>query len=142
MGAVSGSGCSEPGCSKRPRREVLGIGKLCGEHAKHWEKAGSFAPEVIADSSGKWCGNALRFATREEAERNVRNLQMRWMSVRETRVVRSRDPVNYCWVNGGLVRMTCSACGHDPHDWSKPCPAGDCEKCNQGAVDAFQAKGG
>jgi hypothetical protein len=23
----------------------------------------SFKPEVIADSSGKWCGNALRFAT-------------------------------------------------------------------------------
>ena len=27
----------------------------------------SFKPEVIADSSGQWCGNALRFATREEA---------------------------------------------------------------------------
>ena len=31
----------------------------------------SFKPEVIADSSGQWCGNALRFATREEAEANV-----------------------------------------------------------------------
>ena len=29
----------------------------------------SFKPEVIADSSGQWCGNALRFATREEAGR-------------------------------------------------------------------------
>ena len=29
----------------------------------------SFKPEVIADSSGKWSGNALRFATREEAGR-------------------------------------------------------------------------
>ena len=28
----------------------------------------SFKPEVIADTSIKWCGNALRFATREEAE--------------------------------------------------------------------------
>ena len=27
----------------------------------------SFKPEVIADLSGTWCGNALRFATREEA---------------------------------------------------------------------------
>ena len=34
----------------------------------------SFKPEVIADSSGRWCGNALRFATREEAEANVQDL--------------------------------------------------------------------
>ncbi len=60
----------------------------------------SFAPEVIADDSGKWAGNALRFATKEEAEANVRNLMMRWLSVRETRVVESDDPVNYRWVNG------------------------------------------
>jgi hypothetical protein len=35
----------------------------------------SFKPEVIADSSGKFCGNALRFATREEAEANVKTWQ-------------------------------------------------------------------
>jgi hypothetical protein len=51
--------------------------------------------EVIADTSGKWCGNALRVATREEAEANVRDLMMRWFAVRETRVVESDDPVNY-----------------------------------------------
>ena len=56
----------------------------------------SWAPEVIADSSG-WCGNQLRFATKEEAEANVRNLMMRWFAVRETRVVESADPVNYRW---------------------------------------------
>jgi hypothetical protein len=55
----------------------------------------SFKPEVIADSSGKWCGNALRFATRQEAEANVQDLMMRWFAVRETRVVESDDPVNY-----------------------------------------------
>jgi hypothetical protein len=32
----------------------------------------NFKPEVIADPSGKWCDNALRFATREEAEATVR----------------------------------------------------------------------
>lgn len=64
----------------------------------------SWAPEVIADSSGKWCGNALRFATREEAEANVRDLSWRWMSVRDTRVVLSSDPVNYRWdTDRGLV---------------------------------------
>ena len=30
--------------------------------------AKSYAPEVVADSTGKFYGNALRFATREEAE--------------------------------------------------------------------------
>jgi hypothetical protein len=28
----------------------------------------SWAPQVIADSSGKWTGNALRFPTEAEAE--------------------------------------------------------------------------
>jgi len=60
----------------------------------------SFKPEVIADSSGKWCGNALRFATREEAEGNARDLMNRWMLVTDTRAVESDDPVNYTWVNG------------------------------------------
>ena len=60
----------------------------------------SFKPEVIADSSGKWTGSALRFATREEAEANVRDLMMRWFGVRETRVVESHDPVNYRYVDG------------------------------------------
>lgn len=62
----------------------------------------SWAPEVIADSSGKFCGNGLRFATKEEAEGNVRDLSMRWIAVRETRVVESTDPVNYKWTAYGL----------------------------------------
>ena len=62
----------------------------------------SFKPEVIADSSGKWYGNALCFATREEAEANVRDLMMRWFAVRETRIVVSDDPVNYRYVDGRL----------------------------------------
>ena len=66
----------------------------------------SFKPEVIADSSGQWHGNALRFATREEAEANVRDLMMRWFAVRETRVVESNDPVNYQWNEGKLVEIT------------------------------------
>ena len=63
----------------------------------------SFKPEVIADNSGTWCGNALRFATRAEAEANVVDLMRRWMLVRDTRVVESDDPVNYAWVDGALV---------------------------------------
>ena len=65
----------------------------------------SWKPEVIADNSGKWCGNALRFATKEEAEANVRDLSYRWLMVRDTRVVESDEPVNYRWVNGRLVAI-------------------------------------
>jgi len=53
----------------------------------------SFAVEVIADNSGKWCGNALRFATRADAELYAVNLSMRWTLVRDWRVVESADPV-------------------------------------------------
>lgn len=65
----------------------------------------SWKPEVIVDGSGKWYGNALRFATKEEAEANVQNLASRWFSVRDTRVVASDDPVNYKWENGALVAV-------------------------------------
>lgn len=65
----------------------------------------AWRPEVIADETGKWCGNALRFATKEEAEANVRDLMMRWFAVRETRVVECADPVNYRWVNGKLEEV-------------------------------------
>jgi len=66
----------------------------------------SFAPQVVADSSGEWAGNGLRFATRAEAEANVANLASRWLLVRETRVVPSKDPVNYRWDSEkGLVQV-------------------------------------
>jgi len=69
----------------------------------------SFKPEVIADTSNKWCGNALRFATCEEAEANVHDLMMRWYAVRDTRVVESDDPVNYRYVDGRLESLTSEA---------------------------------
>jgi len=65
----------------------------------------SWRPEVIADNSGKWVPNSLRFATKEEAEANVQDLSMRWLSVQQTRVVECDDPVNYRYVNGGLIKV-------------------------------------
>jgi hypothetical protein len=46
-----------------------------------------FKVEVIADSSGRWCGNERVFATCEEAEAYARDLASRWTLVREWRVV-------------------------------------------------------
>jgi hypothetical protein len=68
--------------------------------------AKSFAPEVIADSSGKWAGNACRFKTAAEAQKSASLLMMSWMAVRETRVVESEDEPNYKFVDGqGPVPM-------------------------------------
>jgi hypothetical protein len=68
-------------------------------------KARSYAPEVIADSSGEFYGNAVRFPTAEEAEAYVADLAMRWTLVTATRVVKSEDPPNYRWVNGTYERI-------------------------------------
>jgi hypothetical protein len=66
----------------------------------------SFKPEVIADSSGRWCGNELLFATRDEAEKYVHDLSIRWTMVRDTRVIESEDPPSYRWDNlNGAVRL-------------------------------------
>ena len=62
----------------------------------------SFKPEVQADETGRGYANALCFATRSEAEAQVADLMMRWMAVRDTRVVESTDAVNYRYVDGRL----------------------------------------
>jgi len=67
--------------------------------------AKSFSPEVIADAGGNWTGNALRFATRQEAEGWVADLAYRWTAVRGTRVVESDDPVNYKWDGVNLTEV-------------------------------------
>lgn len=63
----------------------------------------SFKPEVRTGTDPAFYGNALRFATREEAEANVRALEQRWLAVTETRVVESDDPVTHAWVDGKLA---------------------------------------
>ncbi len=50
--------------------------------------------EVIADNSGKWCGNGLRFVTKEEAQHYVSSLMWRWTAVRDTRVIECPDETN------------------------------------------------
>lgn len=48
---------------------------------------GRYKIEVIADSSGTWAGNALRFDTVDQAREYARDLASRWTLVKETRVV-------------------------------------------------------
>lgn len=65
------------------------------------ETVKSYKPEFLADNSGEWAENALRFATMEEAALWAKGLERRWTMVREWRVVPSADPVNYRVVGDG-----------------------------------------
>lgn len=62
----------------------------------------SYKAEVIADNSGKFCGNGIALATEAEARKYGEDLSARWTAVREMRVVESTEPVNYAFTNGKL----------------------------------------
>jgi hypothetical protein len=63
------------------------------QRTKRARTAASFKAEVLADASGEFVSNGLRFATREAAESYAQDLAMRWTAVRDWRVVESTDPV-------------------------------------------------
>jgi hypothetical protein len=69
------------------------------------QAATSWAPQVRVAGETKFVGNQLRFATEDEAKQQVHNLMMRWLSVEDTRVVATADPVNYRWIDGKLERL-------------------------------------
>jgi hypothetical protein len=68
--------------------------------------AKSYKPEVSTDASGKFYGNALRFATEAEAKAQVFDLSLRWTAVRDTRVVASDDPVSHRYVDGKVEAVS------------------------------------
>ena len=55
--------------------------------------AKSWKPEVKVN--GAWSSNALRFATKEEAEGSAWSLFQRWFLCEDSRAAESEDPVNY-----------------------------------------------
>lgn len=63
----------------------------------------SYKPEVKTAGGSAWAGNALRFATEDEAQAYVLDLAMRWTAVCDTRVIESDDPVNYEIKDGKCV---------------------------------------
>lgn len=62
----------------------------------------SWKPEVTTGSDPKFYGNALAFATREEAEANAHDLFGRWTLCTGWRAVESEDPVSHTFVDGVL----------------------------------------
>jgi hypothetical protein len=81
------------------------------------EGFGSFKAEVIADNSGRWVGNELRFATEKEANEYGLDLSMRWTAVRDVRTVESDDPVNYRYVKGRAERLEGLGEDESEHPW-------------------------
>jgi hypothetical protein len=63
----------------------------------------SFAVEVTADNTGKFYGNSLRFASREEAKSYAADKMWNWTAVRDTRVIETTDPVNYIYNDHQLI---------------------------------------
>ncbi|MAH48200.1 hypothetical protein CMI37_20420 [Candidatus Pacearchaeota archaeon] len=55
--------------------------------------------------SGPFAYNALRFATREEAETYGLELSMRWLALRDWETHESDEPVNYAIKDGKAVRI-------------------------------------
>ena len=54
----------------------------------------SFKVMVLADNSGKYCGNGLRFANEQAAQDYAVDLAMRWMAVSDWKVEPSEDEPN------------------------------------------------
>jgi hypothetical protein len=52
---------------------------------------GKFKVEVLADNSGVWAGNLLRFDTIADAEAYARDLASRWLLVHDWRVVETDE---------------------------------------------------
>jgi hypothetical protein len=64
--------------AKKGHHKVLGF-FMVPQSQFHW------IVEVIADDSGQWCGNDLRFDTKEEAEEYGNDLWRRWLSCKTYR---------------------------------------------------------
>jgi hypothetical protein len=68
-----------------------------GRDGEAGEVGMSWKIEVLVDDSGEWEGDPLRFQSEHEAWAYARDLEFRCSVVRDKRVVKSDDPVNYSW---------------------------------------------
>jgi poly(3-hydroxybutyrate) depolymerase len=66
----------------------------------------SWKPMVKTGTDPKFYGNALRFATEDEANRSAKDLMNRWYAVVECKAEPSDDPVNYTYTLDGKLIAT------------------------------------
>ena len=74
--------------------QTIGEAEMAMPRQQQEHKAMSWKPEVQADHTGTWAGNALAFGTEQEALDWARDLAGRWYAVRHYRAVISDEPVN------------------------------------------------
>lgn len=65
----------------------------------------SYKIMVRTTESGPYATNACRYATRKEAKDAGFELSMRWFAVRDWKVLKSTDPVNYAFKDNQNVRL-------------------------------------
>ncbi len=65
----------------------------------------SWKCEVKTACDDSWIGNAMRFATYDEAKAYGNDLYSRWTAVEQKQIVPSSDPVNYRMVEGRAVPL-------------------------------------
>jgi len=69
------------------------------------ESRTSWKSEVVADKSGEFRGNGLRFATSAEAGAHVLDLALRKTAVYNSRIVECNEPVNAKWTENGVIHL-------------------------------------
>ncbi len=84
-----------------------------GERGAPAAPAKSYKAEVIADNSGTWASNGLRFASKGEAEAYGRNLSSRWLAVRDMRATETDEPVTHTADAGGRANSIPDKSGAD-----------------------------
>jgi hypothetical protein len=72
------------------------------EPARKEEIMKSWKPEFLV--GGKWCGNAVRFASEAEALANAQHKMARWAMPEACRAVQAEEEPNYAW-KGELVAL-------------------------------------
>jgi len=63
----------------------------------------SWKAEIQVAGDPKWYDNAVRFATKREAEQYAEDLYQRWTTAKNWRAAKADDPVTASWVGGGLL---------------------------------------
>lgn len=78
-------------------------GDIAYEFERRTGTKGSWKGQIKTAESKDWVDNAIRLATKAEADMYAFDLAMRWTAVLNWQAVESQDPVNYRYENGRLV---------------------------------------
>jgi len=63
----------------------------------------SWKAEIQVAGDPKWYDNAVRFATKREAEQYAEDLYQRWTTAKNWRVSKADEQVNASWGNTGVI---------------------------------------